>query len=305
MATQSALSAQQRKSWEDNGYLLLESFYSVAEIDEINTLVNRLWNERASLGPDYVIDIFVGTDKEARVYLADAPEDAREKPYKLNDLYLTQAQIREMIVGELLAPILRELLDGFPMVCNSLSFEFGSQQPYHFDTFYMPSPTPNKMVASWIALEDATEDNGPLTYYPGSHKIPPYLFSKGTTHAIMDEMPKFREYIFTEIEKRGLESEILLANKGDVLIWHSQLFHGGSEIKDKSKTRKSLVTHYFTNEDFPDLNPPRVCDNGGYMQRPAQPVPYPFERTVQAKAQNWYQHKAFQAKSFIKNLLSR
>jgi ectoine hydroxylase-related dioxygenase (phytanoyl-CoA dioxygenase family) len=277
------LTKQQRQEWEDQGYLLLKGFYSSEYINSINNLIDNLWEKRKRLGAQYVIDIFVETEQEKRVYFSDAPMNARHRPYKLNDLFLSRDEIRQVVVGKRLAPILKELLQGFPMVCNSLNFEFGSQQDYHFDTFYMPSPTPNKMVASWIALEDATSDNGPLSYYPGSHKIPPYEFSSGSTVIVNEEMPAFREYIYPEIEQRGLEAETLMASKGDVLIWHSQLFHGGSPIKDKSKTRKSLVTHYFTNEDFPDLNPPKVCDDGGYMQRNAQAVPYEF------KPKNWFQ----------------
>lgn len=276
------LSPQQQQAWEDNGYLLLKNFYSKAEIDQINGLVKTLWRDRKKLDANYVIDIFVETDQEKRVYFNDAPKEARDKPYKLNDLFLTQELIRDTVAGERIAPILRELLGGLPMVCNSLNFEFGSQQNYHFDTFYMPSPTPNKMVASWLALEDATPNNGPLTYYPGSHKIPPYHFSHGKTAVIGDELPEFDKYIYGEIEKRGLKPEILLASKGDLLIWHSQLFHGGSPILDKSKTRKSLVTHYFTHEDFPDLSPPKITDNSCYMARAAQPVSYAF------KAPSWF-----------------
>ncbi|GAA6137592.1 hypothetical protein NBRC116583_13390 [Arenicella sp. 4NH20-0111] len=278
-----ALNLEQKKAWEENGYLLLEGFYSAEKIDQINRLVDDLWCNRKKLDAQYVIDIFVETEEERRVYFSDAPLKARKLPYKLNDLYLSREEIRELVVGKELAPILAELLDGFPMVCNSLSFEFGSQQDYHFDTFYMPSPTPNKMVASWIALEDATEDNGPLSYYPGSHKIAPFHFSSGSTIIVNDEMPTFKEYIFEEIEKRELQPETLFANKGDVLIWHSQLFHGGSPIKDKSKTRKSLVTHYFTTEDFPDAHAPLVCDQGCYMARPAQPVGYEY------RPKNWFE----------------
>ena len=277
------LTPEQQRAWDDNGFLLLKGFYEDDSINTINSLVDALWKGRKKLDARYVIDIFVETNKERRVYMSDAPAEARDKPYKLNDLYLSQSDIRELVIGKRLAPILRHLLDGVPMVCNSLNFEFGSQQDYHFDTFYMPSPTPNKMVASWIALEDTNTQNGPLSYYPGSHKIPPYLFSHGTTHAIPAEMNKFHDYINAEIEKRELKAETLIANKGDVLIWHSQLYHGGSPILDKSKTRKSLVTHYFTNEDFPDVIPSTVCADGGYMNRGAQPVAYEF------KPKNWFE----------------
>ena len=277
------LSDQQKQFWDDNGYVLLKGHYSPERIDQINALVQQLWKNRKKLDASYVIDIFVGTEQERRVYFSDAPAAARLAPYKLNDLFLSQTEIREITAGTNMAPILSELLEGFPMICNSLNFEFGSQQEYHFDTFYMPSPTPNKMVASWIALEDATSENGPLAYYPGSHKIPPYHFSNGSTVIIEQEMPAFNDYIFGEIEKRGLQAEHLHAEKGDVLIWHSQLFHGGSEILNQNKTRKSLVTHYFTHEDFPQENPPKVSESSCYMARAAQPVPYPF------KEKNWFQ----------------
>lgn len=272
------LTSQQQQAWQEQGYLYIAEFYSAPEIDRINALIEQLWKQRKQLGPEYVIDIFVESDKERRVYFCDAPNDARNAPYKLNDLFLSNAEIRQAVAGERLAPILAELLDGLPMICNSLNFEFGSQQDYHFDTFYMPSPTPNKMVASWLALEDATPMNGPLTYYPGSHKIPPYHFSNGSTIIMENEMPEFRKYMKEQIEQRGLQPATLEANKGDLLIWHSQLFHGGSPILDKTKTRKSLVTHYFTKEDFPDHPAPMITEQSCYMQRAAQPTGYPYSQ---------------------------
>jgi len=280
-----ALNTKQQTQWHELGYLHLPNFYSKDNIAQINALVDRLWKDRKTLGNKYVIDVFCETSRECRLHFADTPNAARAHPYKLNDLFLTQEDIREIVIGNEIAPILAELLQGSPMVCNSLNFEFGSQQDFHFDTFYMPSPTPNKMVASWIALEDATPDNGPLSYYPGSHKIPAFMFSSGSTLVVNRELPECKEYVFTEIEKRGLKQETLYAKTGDVLIWHSQLFHGGSPIKDKSKTRKSLVTHYFTTEDFPNLKPEKVGEIGTYMDRDAQAVP------EQNLPENWWEQR--------------
>ena len=145
----------------------------------------------------------------------------------------------------------------------------------------MPSPTPNKMIASWLALEDATTLNGPLTYYPGGHKIPAYKFSNGSTIIVLEEMPDFKNYMKKEISERGLKAEILLANKGDLLIWHSQLYHGGSKILNKAKTRKSLVTHYFTREDFQEIDAPMINQNSCYMARNAQAVGYQYSEPIE------------------------
>lgn len=44
-------------------------------------------------------------------------------------------------------------------------------------------------------------------------------------------------------EERGLETKTFMAKKGDVLIWHGDLMHGGAPIQDQSITRKSLIAH--------------------------------------------------------------
>jgi ectoine hydroxylase-related dioxygenase (phytanoyl-CoA dioxygenase family) len=35
-----------------------------------------------------------------------------------------------------------------------------------------------------------------------------------------------------------------LAGKGDVLLWHGMLLHGGDGVRDPALTRRSLVIHY-------------------------------------------------------------
>lgn len=274
-----ALSEQQQHSWENNGFLILPKFYSKKEIKKLNSHIRHLWKTRHRLKPSYVIDVFVETEQEKRLYFCDAPAAAQRQPYKLNDLFLNSDVVRKIAAGERITPILSELLGGdTPMICNSLNFEFGSQQDFHVDTFFMPSPTPNKMIASWVALEDVTADSGPLTYYPASHKIPPYLFSNGKTNVMGHEMPAFSEYINKEIAERNLKPETFLAKQGDVFIWHSQLFHGGYPIANKRKTRRSLVTHYFTQEDFKDENIGSITAGSKYMLRKAQPTGYPYKQ---------------------------
>ena len=40
-------------------------------------------------------------------------------------------------------------------------------------------------------------------------------------------------------------SEPLKVGKGDVLVWHHNLLHGGSAIEREGATRRSMVAHYF------------------------------------------------------------
>ena len=269
----SVLSREQVTFWNENGYLVLPKFFGQYRINEINALLDRLWAERQRPENPLVIDIALDASGGERKYFRDAPDAAREAPYKLIDTYLEHDLIRGMITDVRLCQILAELLEGDPMVCNTLNFERGSQQDYHFDTFYMPAPVENKMVASWIALEDVHPDAGPLQYYPGSHKIPPYRFSNGGLCPIGSEFSQFKLYIDKEIEKAGLKSSSFAAQAGDVLIWHSQLFHGGGAIHDARRTRKSVVTHYFRAMDFPSEAYTSIAPGRHYMNRPHHRVP--------------------------------
>ena len=264
-----ALGAQEVRFWEENGFLVLPSFFGADRMEAVSAMFDHLWSTRATDDHGLVIDVFIGTPEERRIRFADAPDEARLQPYKLNDHYLVSDAVRDLVLDPALVAVLDELLDGPPIVCNSLSFERGSQQRYHCDTFYMPPLVTNKLVAAWIALEPADEHAGPLRYYPGSHVIPPFTFANGLKASI-EEMPAFDRYIDTELQQRNLASTWFPAQVGDVFLWHAQLYHGGAEIRDSTRTRKSLVTHYFRAQDVPaDL----VADAGGgrfYLRRPHQ-----------------------------------
>jgi phytanoyl-CoA dioxygenase PhyH len=244
------LSRRQVEDWEAEGFIVLKSFFPADRVQPLNELVDRLWNDRRRKDNPLVIDVFDGMPEGRRIFFKNSPDESRAYPYKLNDLYLEYAQVRELVLDARLTRVLHDLLGGAPMVCNTLNFEWGPQQKDHFDTFYMPPREPNRMVAAWIALEDVSPDAGPLRYYPGSHKIPPFLFSHGKTDAIPSELPNFQKYIEDELERRGLRPAMYVAQTGDVLVWHAQLLHGSYPIQDSHRTRKTLVAHYFRAQDY-------------------------------------------------------
>jgi hypothetical protein len=261
------LSRDQLRSWKQEGVVIARKLFSPERVAEINAYIDELWKTRRNPANPFVADVFIYTPRYKRLYFRDAPDEARDYPYKLNDLFLESELIRRAALDEKLAAIIRILLGGDPMVFNSLNFEKGSQQEPHIDTLYMPPLVKNKMCAAWIALEDVHNDSGPLRYYPGSHRIPPYHFSHGKLNAIAEEMPRYRNYIDGEIEKRGIRPVEFAPQSGDVLIWHAQILHGGAPIKDPGRTRKSLVSHYF-----------RKCDFPPYVGREIDPGRYYFQR---------------------------
>jgi ectoine hydroxylase-related dioxygenase (phytanoyl-CoA dioxygenase family) len=244
--------AAQKQFFEENGYLILPGLFSPAAVAGMKAHLDHLWATRAEQN-ELAIDAYFSMPQAARIYFRKAAAEVRDFPYKLLDLHLEDATVRDMCTDTHLVTVLRNLLGAQPLVCNSLLFEKGSQQEAHFDTFFMPSATKNMMAASWIALDPVTETNGPLYYYPKSHLIEPYKFSHGKINAIFSELQTgAAAHIDHIIEQYGLKREIFLPKAGDVLIWHAQLLHGGSPILNAHETRTSLVTHYWTELDFPN-----------------------------------------------------
>jgi hypothetical protein len=59
--------------------------------------------------------------------------------------------------------------------------------------------------------------------------------------------PDYRMYVDSlraRCVERALEQRLFRPRRGDVLLWHADLAHGGSPIVTPGLTRKSLVTHY-------------------------------------------------------------
>lgn len=248
----SGSTADQKRFFDENGFLILPGFFSQQAMRNAKMHLDDLWRSRASQ-PNIVIDAHFGLPAAERTFFRKAAADVRQHPYKLLDLHLEDDFIRDLCAAAPLVAVLRDLLGANPIVCNSLLFERGSQQDAHFDTFFMPSRTRNMMAASWVAIDAVSQSSGPVYYYPKSHLIEPYRFSHGGINAIFAELATgAADHILHIIEEHGLQRREFLPQQGDVLIWHAQLLHGGSPITDPSATRCSLVTHYWTDVDFPD-----------------------------------------------------
>ncbi len=128
----------------------------------------------------------------------------------------------------------------------------GSEQLPHSDAIHMTTYPLGFLSAAWVAFEDIHADSGPLVYYPGSHRLPYYL-SKAvgigpTEFKEQGRNPysaKYEPFIQQQVAQRGLKPASFTPKKGDVLIWHHNLLHGGSPRRERSHTRKSVVCHFY------------------------------------------------------------
>jgi ectoine hydroxylase-related dioxygenase (phytanoyl-CoA dioxygenase family) len=137
-----------------------------------------------------------------------------------------------------------------PVPFQTLNFPVGTQQAAHSDSIHFSSIPERWMCGVWIALEDVDEDNGPLQYYPGSHKLPvlamhDFGLSPQDFADLSESYPIYEEIVGEMLDASQLKPKRLHMKKGQALIWEANLFHGGSPINDPDRTRLSQVTHYF------------------------------------------------------------
>lgn len=180
-------------------------------------------------------------------------KEMNEHPAKALDLHFQSAAIRDLIFSEKITNFLALLFNAPAFATQSLGFFLGSAQEGHQDSAYVAYSNPLQFCASWIALEDVTIGAGELFYYPGSHRFPNFLY--GGKFKSLDEAKRMnqdtpRGQVAKHVQslvglasQYGLPKKLLDAKRGDALIWHADLVHGGNPVS-KEVTRKSVVTHY-------------------------------------------------------------
>ena len=213
-------------AWSNNGFMILEHFIETEICDRINVEIDRLVKSKS-----------LKFNKSNKLMFA----------HKKSSLIRGVAQKKELL------DILSFILDKEVVLFQTINFIAGSEQKAHSDSIHMTTYPLGYLIAGWLALENTTPENGPLFYYPGSHRLPYLLnsdFNEGESELTLGkkDYKDYEEKIEQEIKGKGFSRTEFYAKKGDLFIWHANLLHGGSIIIDKNTTRKSMVMHYYAKD---------------------------------------------------------
>ncbi|RMH19374.1 MAG: hypothetical protein D6696_10685 [Acidobacteria bacterium] len=170
----------------------------------------------------------------------------RRPPYRIADLHTAcDAALRLALDPTLFEWV--ELIFGAPAVAvRSFYFEWGSQELLHRDPMRVPVSRPHHLLTAWIALEDVTAESGPVTYIPGSHRWPFYQLTPSRMLVHRPHASPSAAWDAAQWQRVGVEPEVFTARRGEVLLWHHGLLHGGARPRDPERSRKSLVVHFST-----------------------------------------------------------
>ena len=213
----------QVSSFSKDGYAIIQRFFSEEQVDAINSDVDRMLAS-GDVSYKYQNKIMFAINKSEL--------------------------IKNMGSDKVLMSVLDYLQGEKTSLFQSINFKTGSNQRTHSDAIHMSTFPRGKMIAVWVALENMSLENGPLHYYPGSHNLP-YVMNEDFGNISSrwwlgpKEYSDYEDRIEEIIEKNKLEKEVFVAKKGDVLIWHANILHGGEKVINLDSTRKSVVFHYY------------------------------------------------------------
>jgi Phytanoyl-CoA dioxygenase (PhyH) len=176
--------------------------------------------------------------------------EGRVADLRIQDAWRFNEEVRRLATNKTLVDMLSRLYGRKAFPFQTLQFPVGSQQHYHTDSIHFSSTPERFMCGVWVALEDIDADNGPLIYYPGSHRWPIYTnehigIPAASAGAPYQHYDKFIALWKALVDSSKLEAARFFAKKGQALIWAANLLHGGDVHRDRGRTRWSQVTHYY------------------------------------------------------------
>jgi hypothetical protein len=167
----------------------------------------------------------------------------------IQDGWRTSRAVRQIANNSQVLRLLERLYGRRPFPFRTVNFPSGSEQHFHSDALHFSSVPERFMCAVWVALEDVTLENGPLVYYPGSHRWPIFT-NEHVNHcqALSSEKPSRQRFhaMWEELVRaNGVVPQRFVARKGEALIWAANLLHGGDLHRDRSLSRWAQLTYYF------------------------------------------------------------
>ena len=227
-----ALSAEQRESWERDGFFFARGFAQPALVEAMETRIvemARTQAEGGSIGAAYVVPEQEIADR------ARHPEEALSKIFRV---HRCEPVFERFARSPGLLGLIQELLGpDFDCFLSQFIFKLPGAlgQPWHQDAFYFPFDR-GPQVGVWLAVTEAELSNGPLWVLPGSHRE--------SVHDVVRDRRENANFAYVEIVDHDMSDAVpVLMQPGDALFFHSHLMHMSTD-NGSLQRRAAMVYHY-------------------------------------------------------------
>ncbi len=226
------LTREQRAQYDEQGFVRLRGFTGLEVCDRMLERVVAL--ARAHAGGDRDAPGLVLPEAN----LAGSggnPEDLVSKIFRLHrDGVFAVFAADPRVTGSLVD------LVGPRLDCFLSQFIFKNPgawgQPWHQDSFYFAFEPARPIVGAWLAVTEATLENGCLHVLPGSHREPVH-------EHVPDRRPNANLGYVEIVDHDMAAAEPVLMDPGDLLLFDSHLMHRSTD-NESAGIRAAMVFHY-------------------------------------------------------------
>jgi len=226
---------EMKEFYDQNGYLVVENVFSPAELAPMQARIDAIAKD-PSLAPE-------GVKVSREADTAADSNDAEYSPVRAIAFMATHDPLfREAAQNAKLLELVRGLIGPRIKVFRDqmlLKPPGGQAKPVHQDQSYFRVQPENDLVTAWIALDDATTQNGCMVYVPESHR-----------HGIFPIQPDPHQPVH-HIPDAGdikLRDEVICpVPAGSVIFHHGCTLHR-SEVNRTETWRRAVIFHYSTSE---------------------------------------------------------
>jgi ectoine hydroxylase-related dioxygenase (phytanoyl-CoA dioxygenase family) len=167
-------------------------------------------------------------------FAGDQPEDLLSKVFRLH----RRPAFRDFLETPAVVEIVTSLL-GPDVDCFLSQFIFKNPgawgQPWHQDSYYFPFEPARPIVGLWLAVTEATLENGCLHVLPGSNHEP--------VHAHGQDRRPGANYGYVEIVDHPMDAAVpVCMQPGDLLVFDSHLMHRSTDNVSRG-IRAAMVYH--------------------------------------------------------------
>ena len=217
------LTPAQHEFWEQNGYLVVPNIISSEEIAAYQSIYNQFLDGTIQTGTNRS-DLGAGLGKDVAkenitqiMWPSDFVPTILTMPYHQKALSIAQA-----LMGD-------DIQMDFDMLINKAPFT-DTSTPWHQDAAYWIDMPDKRAASCWLALDEATVENGCMWYIPASHLKPirPHRFAGKQGGALTCDAS----------ETEGAAVELLA---GSCVFHHGMTLHYSRGNTTKSQRRAFIV----------------------------------------------------------------
>jgi phytanoyl-CoA hydroxylase len=227
----SVLTSAQLEFYRKQGHLTVPAVFAPQRMDEIIADIER-WGE----------EVLADLPPAQRAWYVDGGVKARTVLRKLDNPHHQRDAVRRLAFEPRLVQMVEDLIGpGVSVYFSQIFFkppEGGGPKPAHQDNYYFGPDNPEGLVTAWIALDEATLENGCLYYAEGTNHGPVYA------HVAPPDEPYNLQLPAETLARHP--SNPAPVPRGGVSFHHGNTFHHSGPNLSK-RWRRACALHYVSN----------------------------------------------------------